>query len=73
MAISLDGMPRVPTLVGSQACIRGMKVTVAMIDGEIASDKSTERLFFDFPYPDREDVQQAVGAAREADPPLREG
>jgi uncharacterized protein (DUF433 family) len=50
-----------------------MKVTVAMIDGEIASDKSTERLFFDFPYPDREDVQQAVGAAREADPPLREG
>jgi uncharacterized protein (DUF433 family) len=50
-----------------------MKVTVAMIDGEIASDKSTERLFFDFPYPDREDVQQAVAAAHEADPPLGEG
>jgi len=60
MAISLDGMARVPTLMGSQACIRGMR---AMID----------RLLFEFPYLKREGIQQAVAAAHEADPPLGEG
>ncbi len=42
---------------------RGIRVTVAMIVGEIASGKSIERLVFESPYLEREDIQQAVAAA----------
>ncbi len=50
-------------VMGGKACIRGMRVTVGMIVGEIASGKSVDRLLFEFPYLEREDIQQALAYA----------
>jgi uncharacterized protein (DUF433 family) len=49
-----------PGLVGGRACIRGMRVTVGMIVGQIAVGHSIEEILADYPYLEREDVTQAL-------------
>jgi uncharacterized protein (DUF433 family) len=63
MATNFDRITRNPMVMGGKACIRGMRVTVGMIVGEIASGKSIDRLLFEFPYLEREDIQQALAYA----------
>jgi uncharacterized protein (DUF433 family) len=63
MATKFDRITRNPMVMGGKACIRGMRVTVGMIVGEIASGKSVDRLLFEFPYLEREDIQQALAYA----------
>ncbi len=46
--------------MGGKACIGGMRVTVAMIVGQIGGGVSIEALLADFPYLEREDVMQAL-------------
>jgi uncharacterized protein (DUF433 family) len=54
--------------MGGKACIRGMRVTVGMIVGQIGAGRSIEQVLLDFPYLEREDVLQALRyAARLAD------
>ena len=45
-----------PQILGGRACIRGMRITVANVVGQIAHGATTE----EFPYLEREDVQQAL-------------
>ena len=45
---------------GGKTCIRGMCVTVSMIGGQIGSGHIIEALLADYPYPEREDVLQAI-------------
>ncbi len=52
MATNFDRITRNPMVMGGKACVRGMRVTVGMIVGEIASGKSIDRLLFEFPYLD---------------------
>jgi uncharacterized protein (DUF433 family) len=47
-------------LMGGRACIRGMRVTVGMIVGQIAAGHSVEEILADYPYLEREDVMQAL-------------
>ena len=42
------------------ACIRGMRVTIGMIAGQIGADHSIEDALTDFPYHEREDVLEAL-------------
>jgi uncharacterized protein (DUF433 family) len=49
-----------PGLMGGRACIRGMRVTVGMIVGQIAVGHSIEEILADYPYLEREDVTQAL-------------
>jgi uncharacterized protein (DUF433 family) len=49
-----------PGLMGGKACIRGMRVTVGMIVGQIGSGRSIGWLLGDYPYLEREDILQAV-------------
>lgn len=49
-----------PQIMGGRACIRGMRITVANIVGQIAHGATPERILADFPYLEREDVQQAL-------------
>lgn len=46
--------------MGGKACIRGMRVTVGMIVGQIGAGHSIDDLLSDYPYIEREDVLQAL-------------
>ncbi len=46
--------------MGGKACVRGMRVTVGMIVGQIGSGLSVDNLLADYPYLEREDVLQAL-------------
>jgi uncharacterized protein (DUF433 family) len=47
-------------VLGGRACIRGMRITVANIVGQIAHGATIEGVLGEFPYLEREDVQQAL-------------
>jgi uncharacterized protein (DUF433 family) len=49
-----------PDIIGGKACIRGMRVTVAMILGQIGAGHSVEAILADYPYLEREDIMQAL-------------
>ena len=49
-----------PDVMGGKACIRGMRVTVGMVVGQIGSGHSIEAVLADFPYIEREDILQAL-------------
>jgi uncharacterized protein (DUF433 family) len=49
-----------PGVMGGKACIRGLRVTVGMIVGQIGSGRSIESLLADYPYLEREDILQAL-------------
>jgi uncharacterized protein (DUF433 family) len=64
----LDRITQAHAVMGGRACIRGMRVTVSMIVGQIASGMSIEQVLADYPYLEREDVLQALRyAARRAE------
>ena len=47
-------------VMGGKACIRGMRVTVAMIVGQIGAGHDIEDILVDYPYLEREDIMQAL-------------
>jgi len=49
-----------PGVMGGKACIRGMRVTVGMIVGQVGAGRSIDALLADYPYLEREDVLQAL-------------
>lgn len=49
-----------PAAMGGKACVRGMRVTVGMIVGQIGSGQSIDALLADYPYLEREDVLEAL-------------
>ena len=51
---------RNPAVMGGKPCIRGMRVTVGMILGNLGAGVSIERLLELYPYLDREDVFEAL-------------
>ena len=57
----LDRITHVPGVMGGRATIRGMRVTVGMILGELAAGATIEQVLDDFPYLEREDILQAIG------------
>lgn len=57
---SLERITRDPNVMGGKACVRGMRVTVGMIVGQIGAGRSIEQLLTDYPYLEREDVMQAL-------------
>jgi uncharacterized protein (DUF433 family) len=56
----LNRITQNPAVMGSKACIRGMRVTVGMTVRQIGSGTSMEELLADYPYLEREDVLQAL-------------
>ena len=49
-----------PEVMGGRPCIRGMRVTVGMIVGQIGAGRSIEDLLEDYPYLERQDVLEAL-------------
>ena len=56
----LDRISLSPDMMGGKACIRGQRVTVGMIVGQIGAGRTIEDLLEDYPYLEREDVMQAL-------------
>jgi len=56
----LERITQNPEVMGGKACIRGMRVTVGMIVGQIGAGKSIEEILADYPYLEREDILQAL-------------
>ena len=56
----LDRITQEHGMMGGRACIRGMRVTVGMIVGQIGAGHSIKQVLADYPYIEREDVLQAL-------------
>lgn len=56
----LDRITQDAGVMGGKACIRGMRVTVGMIVGQIGAGHTIEEILADYPYLEREDVLQAL-------------
>lgn len=49
-----------PAIMGGKPCIRGMRVTVGMIVGMIASGHERSEILKMYPYLEEEDIAQAL-------------
>ena len=50
----LDRITQQPEMMGGKACIRGMRVTVGMVVGQVGAGQSVEEILSDYPYLERE-------------------
>lgn len=57
---SLNRITHNPAVMGGKPCVRGMRVTVGMIAGQIGAGHSIEELLDAYPYLEREDISQAL-------------
>jgi uncharacterized protein (DUF433 family) len=55
-----DRITHNPAVMVGKACIRGMRVTVEMIVGQLGSGTTVDELLDAYPYLEREDVMQAL-------------
>jgi len=58
--LELDRITKGPGVMGGKPCIRGLRVTVGMIVGQIGAGHTIEELLADYPYLEREDILQAL-------------
>ena len=56
----LDRITIIPDVMGGRPTIRGMRVTVGMIVGQIGAGRTIDELLADYPYLEREDILQAL-------------
>ncbi len=56
----LNRITQQPKVMGGKACIRGMRVTVGMVVGQIGAGHSVDEVLADYPYLEREDILQAL-------------
>ena len=57
---NFDRITQNPAVMGGKPCIRGMRVTVGMLVGQIGEGVSIEELLSDYPYLEHEDIMQAL-------------
>lgn len=55
-----DRITQQPGVMGGKACIRGTRVTVGNVVGQIGAGRSVEDVLKDYPYLEREDILQAL-------------
>lgn len=56
----LDRITQNPGVMGGKPCIRGMRITVGLLVGQVGAGRSVEEILADYPYLDREDIMQAL-------------
>jgi uncharacterized protein (DUF433 family) len=49
-----------PSVMGGKPRIRGLRVTVGMIVGQIGAGRTVDELLADYPYLEREDILEAL-------------
>ena len=59
----MQGLDRItfdPKIMGGRACIRGMRITVALVLNLLAGGMTTEEIIRDYPYLEPEDNRQVL-------------
>jgi uncharacterized protein (DUF433 family) len=59
----VNNLPRItqdPAVMGGKPCIRGLRVTVGAIVGQIGAGRTVEELLTDYPYLERADISEAL-------------
>jgi len=59
----LDRITIDPNVMGGKPCIRGMRVTVGMITGLVASGASFQEILELYPYLEEDDIKAALSYA----------
>jgi len=49
-----------PEIMGGRACIRGMRITVALVLNLVANGMTVEEIIKTYPYLEPEDIRQAL-------------
>jgi uncharacterized protein (DUF433 family) len=49
-----------PAVMGAKPCIRGLRVTVGMVVGQIGAGRTIDELLDDYPYLERNDILEAL-------------
>ncbi len=49
-----------PAVMGGKPCVRGLRVTVGTIVGQIGAGRTIEELLADYPYLERPDITEAL-------------
>ena len=55
-----------PAQMGGLPCIRGLRVTVSAVVGQLAAGRTAEEILDDYPYLEREDIFAALEYAAAA-------
>jgi len=55
-----DRITFTPGLMGGRACIRGMRITVALVVNLVANGMSTDEIIAEYPDLVAEDIEQAL-------------
>ncbi|MCX7421745.1 MAG: DUF433 domain-containing protein [Planctomycetia bacterium] len=58
--MKFDRITLTPSVMGGKPCIRGMRVTVGMILGLLASRVSREQILAEYPYLEDADIDAAL-------------
>ena len=70
----IDRITLDPTVMGGKPCIRGQRVTVAMVLGLLAAGRTRDAILKAYPYLEAEDIDQCLAYAawrmEERDVPL---
>ena len=52
-----------PQIMGGRACIRGLRITVSVVVGQLAAGVPVQDILAEYPDLEEEDVRQALGYA----------
>jgi uncharacterized protein (DUF433 family) len=70
----LTRITRDPKVMGGKPCIRGLRVTVGMVVGLLASGQTHQEILEAYPYLEEEDLREALAyaawRAEESEAPL---
>jgi uncharacterized protein (DUF433 family) len=55
-----------PAQMGGLPCVRGLRVTVSAVVGQLAAGRTAEEILDDYPYLEREDIYAALEYAAAA-------
>ena len=55
-----DRITQNPEVMAGKACIRGLRITVSTVVGQVGAGYSVQQVLEDYPYLEREDVLQAL-------------
>jgi uncharacterized protein (DUF433 family) len=58
--VAFDRITFDPKIMGGRACIRGMRIPVSVIVGQIAHGATIEEILADYPDIEAEDIRQAL-------------
>jgi uncharacterized protein (DUF433 family) len=63
LVLELDRITRDAAIMGGKPCVRGMRVTVGMIVGLVASGHAFSQILAAYPYLEDEDIRQSLAYA----------